>query len=74
MRSVAVCTFFGDIGMLINEWALVFHMATGAKGFSRYALDVLVVVRKVRVMTIGAAHLVFGNRMMGELGELHFGL
>jgi len=74
MRSVTVCTLFGDIGMLVNERALVFHMASGAKGFSRYALDVLVVVRNVRIVAIGAGHLVFGNRMMGELGELHLDL
>ena len=43
MRSVAVCAFFGDIGMLINERALVFHVATGTKGLGRYTLDVLIV-------------------------------
>ena len=71
---MTIGALFGDIGMFVDEGTLVFHVAAGAEGFGCYALEVLAIGRKVRVVAIGADHLVFGNRMMGELGELHFGL
>ncbi len=71
---MAVRAFFSDIGMLVNEWTLVLHMTTGAKGFCGDALNVALVGRKMWVVAVGAGHFMFRNRVMRELGELHLGL
>ncbi len=71
---MTVGTFFGDIGMFINERALIFHMTTCTQGFACDALEVLGVGGIVRVMAVGASHLVLGNRVMRKLGKFHFDL
>ena len=71
---MAVRAFFSDIGMFVNEWSLVLHVATSTKGFTGNTLEVGSVGREVWVMTIGTGHFLFWNRMVGELGELHFDL
>jgi len=72
MRPVAVGALFSDIGVFVNKRTLVFHVTTGTKGFGGDALEVLVVGREVRIMAVGAGHLVLRDGVVGELGELHF--
>ena len=74
MWAMAVRTVFRDIGMFVNERPLVLHVATSAEGFGGDALDVLLVGREMWIVTVGTDHLVFWDRVMGELGELHFDL
>ena len=38
---VAVSALFSNIGVFVNERSLVFHVATGAKGFGGDALEIV---------------------------------
>ena len=71
---MAVGALFGDVGMLVDEGPLVFHVASSAQSFGRYALEILAVGRKVRVMAVSAGHLVFRNGVMRKLRELYLDL
>ena len=61
---MAVGALFGDVGMFVDERALVFHVASSAQSFGRYALEVFAVGRKVWIMAVSAGHLVFRNGVM----------
>lgn len=69
---MAVGAFFGDVGMFVNEWPLVFHVASGTKSLGSDAFETASIHGKMRIVAVGAGHLVFRNRVMGELGK--FGL
>ena len=74
MWTMTVRALFSDIGVFVNERSLILHVAAGAKGFGGNSLEVAPVSRKVWIVAVGTSHLVLWNRVMGELGELHFDL
>ena len=74
MGAVTVGAILGDVGMFVDERPLVFHVAPRAEGLRGHPLEVVVVVRLVRIVTVGAGHLMLRHRMMGKLGELHLDL
>ena len=71
---MTVHALFSDVGMLVNKWPLVLHVAAGAKGFAGNAFEAVAVGRKVWIVTVSAGHLVFGDRVMRELSEFHLSL
>lgn len=70
--AVAIRAVFGYISMFINEWPLVFHVATGASCLDRYAFDTIRVGRVMRVMAVGTSHFMLRHRMVRELRKIHF--
>lgn len=74
MRVVAVDTVLGDIGMFVDEWSLVFHVAACAGIFRCVADQIMVLRATVRIVAIAARHLVLGDRMTRKLGKLNPGI
>lgn len=74
VRFMAVGAIFGYIRMLVNEGPLVFHVATCAESLGSDALEIFVVGREVRIVTVGTGHFMLGNRVMRELREFHLDL
>ena len=71
---MTITTIFGDVSVLINKWALIFHVTASAESFLSYAFKVCLIRREVRVMTISACYFPLRHRVMGETVELHLGL
>ena len=73
VRPVAVAAVLGDIGVFVDERSLVFHMTAGADRLGVHPFEVERAGRIVGIVAIGAGHLVFRHRVMGELAEFHLG-
>ena len=58
VRAMAIGALFGDVGMLVDERPLVFHVAPGAERFAGHPFQVLGVARQVRVVAVRTRHLV----------------
>lgn len=74
MRLVTVGAVLGHIGMFKNKGSLIFHMATGAHRLGRRPLDERLLNCSVRFVAVNTGHLVLGDGMVRELGELHANL
>ena len=74
VRTVAVGAGLGHVGMLEYERPLKLHVATGAHLLDRGPLEEALLGGPVGFVTVDAGHLVLGDGMVGELGELHANL
>ena len=74
MRAVAVGAVLSDIGMLVDEGPLILHVAFGANGFDLHPFQVGGIRRVMRVVAVGASHLMLRHRVVRELGKFHLHL
>ena len=71
MGVMAVDAVLCNIGVFVNEGALVFHVAAGAGVLDAVTDQGFVLSRPMGVVAVGTDHFVLVDRMVGELGELH---
>ncbi len=64
--SVAVGAVFGDVAMLVCEWPLLLHMASGACFLLGIPLEKLLLGGAMGLMAVDAGHLLFPQRVMGK--------
>jgi len=64
--GVAVHAVFGNVAMLERERTLFFHVAPGAGLLRGAPEEELFLGGTVRVVTVGAGHLLLAHRVMGE--------